>query len=169
MRSVLDRTLFVLGRAAAVAAPAGLVLWLCANLHIQGETLLVWCTAALDPIGRFLGMDGVILTAFLLALPANEIMLPIVLMAYLSGGSLTEIGSLTVFHDQLTAQGWTGLTAVCTILFCLFHWPCSTTCLTMAKETGSVKWTGLGVLLPTAVGVALCAVTAAAGRALGLG
>ena len=169
VRSVLDRTLFVLGRAAAVAAPAGLVLWLCANLHIQGETLLFWCTAALDPIGRFLGMDGVILTAFLLALPANEIMLPIVLMAYLSGGSLTEIGSLTVFHDQLTAQGWTGLTAVCTILFCLFHWPCSTTCLTMAKETGSVKWTGLGVLLPTAVGVALCAVTAAAGRALGLG
>ena len=169
IRSVLDRTVFVLGRAAAVAAPAGLILWLCANVEVEGQTILFWITHYLDPLGRFLGMDGVILAAFLLALPANEIMLPIVLMAYVSGGSLTEVGSLSGFHAQLAAQGWTGLTAVCTMLFCLFHWPCSTTCLTMAKETGSAKWTALGVVLPTAVGVALCAVTAAVGRALGLG
>jgi len=164
VRSVLDRTLFVLGRAVAVAAPAGLLIWLLANLRLGGTSLLAHCTGFLDPLGRFLGMDGVILMAFLLGWPANEIVVPIMLMAYLSQGTLVELGDLGALHTLLVEQGWTWLTAVCTILFSLFHFPCSTTCITIAKETKSVRWTLLAIALPTAIGVTLCALTAAAGR-----
>ena len=164
VRSVLDRTLFVLGRAAAVAAPAGLVIWLLANLRPGGVSVLARCTGLLDPLGRFLGLDGVILMAFLLGWPANEIVVPIMLMAYLSRGTLVELGDLGALRAVLAEQGWTWLTAVCTMLFSLFHWPCSTTCITIAKETGSLRWTLLAVALPTALGAALCALTAAVGR-----
>lgn len=166
VRSVLDRTLFVLGRAAAVAAPAGLLIWLCANVQVGGASLLVRLTDFLDPAGRLLGMDGVILMAFLLGWPANEIVVPTMLMGYLSLGTLTEPESAAALHDLLVRHGWTQLTAVCTILFSLFHWPCATTCLTIAKETRSVKWTALAVLVPTAAGVCLCAAVAAVWRAL---
>ncbi len=169
VRSVLDRTLFVLGRAVAVAAPAGAAIWLLANVTVGGASLLAWCTGFLDPFARWFGLDGVILMAFILGWPANEIVLPVMLMAYLSAGSLVEFDSLAALGQLLTQQGWTWLTAVCAMLFSLFHWPCSTTCLTVYKETGSVKWTALAVALPTALGLGLCFVVTAAARLLGVG
>ena len=169
VRSVLDRTLFVLGRAVAVAAPAGAAIWLLANVTVGGASLLAWCTGFLDPFARWFGLDGVILMAFILGWPANEIVLPVMLMAYLSAGSLVEFDSLAALGRLLTQQGWTWLTAVCAMLFSLFHWPCSTTCLTVYKETGSVKWTALAVALPTALGLGLCFVVTAAARLLGVG
>ena len=168
VRSVLDRTLFVLARAAAVAAPAGAVIWLMANLTVGDASLLAHCTGFLDPFARWFGLDGVILMAFLLGWPANEIVLPVMLMAYLATGSLVEFDDLAALGRLLTQQGWTWLTAVCTMLFSLFHWPCSTTCLTICKETGSVKWTALSVLLPTALGLGLCLCLTAAARLLGI-
>ena len=168
VRSVLDRTLFVLGRAAAVAAPAGALLWLCANVSTGGLSLLDRCAALLDPFAWWLGLDGAILTAFLLGSPANEIVLPVLLMCYLSAGSLVDTGELTALGDVLRAHGWTELTAACTLLFTLVHWPCATTCLTIHRETGSAKWTLLAILLPTALGMLLCALTAAIARGLGL-
>ena len=167
VRSVLDRTLFVLGRAVAVAAPAGLVIWLCANMQVGNASILSHITTLLDPLGRLMGMDGVILMAFVLGWPANEIVMPIILMAYLSQGTLVDASDLTALGGLLRANGWTQQTAVCTMLFSLFHWPCSTTCLTIAKETGSVKWTALSVALPTLVGAVLCMLTAAVFRFVG--
>ncbi|MCI8839556.1 MAG: ferrous iron transporter B [Oscillospiraceae bacterium] len=169
VRSVLDRTLFVLGRAVAVAAPAGAAIWLMANVTVGDISLLARCTGFLDPFARWFGLDGVILMAFILGWPANEIVLPVMLMAYLSAGSLVEFDSLAALGELLTQQGWTWLTAVCAMLFSLFHWPCSTTCLTVYKETGSVKWTALAVVLPTALGLGLCLAVTAAARLLGVG
>ena len=168
VRSIFDRTLFVLGRAAAVAAPAGLVIWLMANVTASGQTLLTHFTQFLDPFGRLLGMDGVILMGFILGFPANEIVIPLILMAYMSGGSLVEFSSLGQLQALLVQNGWTGLTALCTILFALMHWPCSTTLWTIGKETQSVKWTLAAFLLPTLAGMAVCFITACAGRLLGL-
>ena len=156
VRSVLDRTLFVLGRAAAVAAPAGLVIWLMGNVAVAGQSLLAHCTGFLDPFARLLGLDGVILMAFLLGWPANEIVIPVMLMGYLSTGTLVEFGELPRLGELLTANGWSGTTAVCTMLFSLFHWPCSTTCITVYKETRSLTWTAWSILLPTALGILLC-------------
>ena len=156
VRSVMDRTLFVLGRAAAVAAPAGALLWLLANVQVDGAPLLMALAGALDPLGRLLGMDGVILLAFLLGFPANEIVLPIAVMIYSMGGSLTELGELSALRPLLAENGWTAVTALCVMLFSLCHWPCSTTLLTIKKETGSAKWTALSALLPTALGALLC-------------
>ena len=169
VRSVLDRTLFVLGRAVAVAAPAGLVIWLCANVTVGGTSILDWCTGFLDPFGRLLGMDGTILMAFLLGFPANEIVIPIILMSYLSTGTLQDTGSLEALRELLVSNGWTWTTALCTMLFSLFHWPCSTTCLTIARETRSIQWTVLAVAIPTALGMCLCLLTASAARLLGAG
>ncbi len=168
VRSVLDRTLFVLGRAVAVAAPAGAVIWLMANVNFGDMSLLAHCTGALDPFARVFGLDGVILMAFLLGWPANEIVLPVMLMAYLSSGSLVEFEDLAALGQLLVQQGWTWLTAVCAMLFSLFHWPCSTTCLTVYKETGSVRWTALAIALPTALGLGLCLIVSTAARLLGL-
>ncbi len=156
VRSVLDRTLFVLGRAAAVAAPAGVLLWLVANLSVGGTSLLNHGAAFLDPLGRLLGLDGVILIAFILGFPANEIVVPIMIMAYLSQGSLTEFSSLADLQQLLLQQGWTWVTALCAILFSLMHWPCSTTLLTVYKETGSKKWTFAAFLIPTLCGALVC-------------
>ncbi len=168
VRSVLDRTLFVLGRAVSVAAPAGAVIWLMANVTVGDATLLAHCTGFLDPFARLFGLDGVILMAFILGWPANEIVLPVMLMAYLATGSLVEFDDLASLGRLLAQHGWTWLTAVCAMLFSLFHWPCSTTCLTICKETGSVKWTALAVALPTALGLGLCLCVTAAARLLGL-
>lgn len=164
VRSVMDRTLFVLGRAAAVAAPAGAVLWLLANIGIGGENVLALLSRDLEPLGRLLGMDGAILLAFILGFPANEIVLPIAVMIYSMSGSLNELGELTALRPLLEAQGWTAMTALCVMLFSLCHWPCSTTLLTIKKETGSFKWTALSALLPTALGVALCMAVSALGQ-----
>ena len=168
VRSVLDRTLFVLGRAVSVAAPAGLLIWLCANVRVGGGSILDWCTGFLDPFARLLGLDGVILMAFLLGFPANEIVLPIIIMAYLSSGSLLALDDLEALRALLVDNGWTWLTAVCTMLFSLVHWPCSTTCLTIGKETGSAKWTLVSILLPTGIGMLVCFSVATTARLLGL-
>ena len=168
VRSVLDRTIFVLGRAAAVAAPAGLLIWLCANWAPGGLSLFARCAAALDGPGRLLGMDGVILTAFLLSCPANELFLPLLLMGYLSTGVLAEPEDLAALGRLLTESGWTGLTAVCVLLFTLFHWPCTTTCLTVWRETGKVRWAAASAVIPTLLGGLLCLTAASAARLLGL-
>lgn len=156
VRSLLDRTLFVLGRAVTAAAPAGLLIWLLANITIGGTSLLSLLAGFLDPAGRLLGLDGVILMAFLLGFPANEIVLPIILMAYLETGTLVSMEDSASLYNLLTAHGWTVKTAVCMAVFSLFHWPCVTTCLTIKKETGSLKWTAVSILLPAAAGCILC-------------
>ena len=156
VRSILDRTLFVLGRAVMVAAPAGLLIWTAANVTLGGESILVRLAGFLQPLGALMGLDGFILLAFLLGFPANEIVVPCILMGYLSAGSLTDYAGLAELHGLLTAHGWTAATAVCVLVFTMFHFPCGTTCFTIWKETKSVKWTALAVLLPTAVGIALC-------------
>lgn len=164
VRSVFDRTLYVLGRAAVVAAPAGAVLWVIANVSIGGNSLLTHCAAFLDPLGRLLGMDGVILTAFVLGFPANEIVIPIAVMAYTMGETLVEVGSLSDMQEILLANGWTPLTAICTILFSLLHWPCSTTVMTIKKETGSLKWTLAAIAIPTLCGAVVCIIVASTAR-----
>lgn len=155
--SIIDRTLFVLGRAVAVAAPAGLVIWLFANISYDGISILNYCSNFLDPFARILGLDGVILFAFILGFPANEIVIPIIIMSYMSTGSILNISDLSVLRDLLVSNGWTWSTAVSTMLFSLMHWPCSTTLLTVKKETGSLKWTAVSALVPTVCGIAICA------------
>ena len=159
VRSVLDRTLFVLARAAAVAAPAGAVIWLLANVDIGGASVFTHLTGLLAPLGQLLGMDGVILLAFVLAFPANELVMPLIVMGYLATGTLADVSDLAAFRTLLVANGWTVCTALCTLLFSVAHWPCSTTCLTIWKETHSVRWTLAAIALPTACGVALCLAT----------
>lgn len=156
LRSLLDRTLFVLGRAVLSAAPAGVIIWLAANITITDASLLTHCAGFLAPFARLMGLDGVILIAFILGIPANEIVLPIILMAYLSTGSLVQAESLTSLHTLLAVNGWTPVTALCTMLFSLLHWPCATTLLTIKKETGSLKWTFIAFLLPTVLGCCTC-------------
>lgn len=156
VRSVLDRTLFVLSRAVCVAAPAGLVIWLFANINIGGATLLSVCAEFLDPLARPLGLDGIIILSFILGFPANEIVLPLIIMGYMSSGTITDALTLAETKALLIANGWTPATAVSVMLFSLMHWPCSTTLLTIKKETGSLKWTLLAFLIPTLAGVAAC-------------
>ena len=160
VRSIFDRTLFVLGRAIVVAAPAGLLIWIMANVYVGDLSLLAHCSAFLDPFARLMGLDGVILMAFILGLPANEIVIPIIIMAYMAQGSLLEFDSLTQLKELLVANGWTWVTAVCTMLFSLMHWPCSTTLLTIRKETGGWKWVIASFLIPTLCGIALCMLVA---------
>ena len=157
VRSVCDRTLCILGRAAAVAAPAGILLWLLANLHAGGDTILACLTGFLDPLGRALGMDGTILVAFVLGFPANETVIPIMMLGYLAEGALAPGASLASLRAILLAHGWTPWTAVCVILFSLMHWPCSTTVWTIRRESGRARWAALACLLPTLCGAAACA------------
>lgn len=156
VRSILDRTLYVLGRAVAVAAPAGLIIWVFANVYVGELSLLSHCTEFLDPFAKLIGLDGVILFAFILALPANEIVIPIILMAYSSSGALIDYTGLSELGAILRANGWNAITAVCVIIFMLCHFPCSTTLITIKKESGSIKWAILGALLPTLIGLSLC-------------
>ncbi len=156
VRSVLDRTIFVLARACAAAAPCGLIIWLLANTTVGGSTLLVHISDFLDPLGSLMGLDGVILLAFILGFPANEIVIPIIIMTYLAQGSLLDISDTAQLHALLAENGWTLTTAICMVIFTLFHFPCATTCLTIKKETGSLKWTALSFILPTLTGMLLC-------------
>lgn len=158
VRSVFDRTLFVLSRAVCVSAPMGLVIWVLANVRVGGETLIAYASSFLDAPGRLMGLDGVLLLAFFLGFPANEIVLPVALMCYTSQGVLLEASDLSAVFAVLSQNGWTAVTGVCFILFSLMHFPCSTTLLTVYKETKSVKWTLLSFLLPTAYGFALCVI-----------
>lgn len=156
VRSIFDRTLFVLGRAISVAAPAGLVIWILANIGINGESLLTLIANFLNPFAKLMGLDGYILTAFILGIPANEIVLPIILMCYLKGGALVKIEDTVQIGQILIQNGWNMLTAMNVMLFTILHFPCATTLLTIKKETGSWKWTGISFLLPTICGILLC-------------
>lgn len=168
VRSIFDRTLFVLGRAVKVAAPAGLVIWIMANITIENVSLLTHCALFLDPFANLLGMDGYIMMAFILGLPANEIVIPILIMSYMSKGSMLELDSLSEMKQLFVDNGWTWLTAVSMMLFSLNHWPCATTLLTIRKETQSWKWTGVSFLVPTITGIVVCFVVAQGVTLLGL-
>ena len=159
VRSVLDRTLFVLGRSITVAIPAGIVIWLFANINIAGNSILNLIANFFNPFAKLMGLDGYILTAFILGLPANEIVLPIILMCYLNGSSLCNIDDLNFIGNVLISNGWTILTAINVMIFTVLHFPCSTTLLTIKKETGSIKWTILAFLLPTFCGIIVCIFT----------
>ncbi|MDP4117921.1 MAG: ferrous iron transport protein B [Bacillota bacterium] len=156
VRSFIDRTLFVLRRAVVVAIPAGAIIWLMANLTIGNTSLLSHCTTFLDPLGKLLGMDGYILTAFLLGFPANEIVIPLLLMGYTASGQMTEYQSAAALGGILKANGWTWVTAACVIIFSLMHFPCATTCQTIYKETKSLGWTIFAIIMPTITGMAVC-------------
>ncbi len=156
IRSILDRSLFVLGRAVIVAAPAGLVIWLLANIDINNISLLNHCANVLEPFANLFGLDGVILMAFILGFPANEIVFPIIIMTYMATGQIIELDNLEALKTLLIDNGWTITTAICVMLFSLMHWPCSTTCLTIKKESKSWKWTLISILIPTITGLIVC-------------
>ena len=158
--SIIDRTIFVLSRAVAVAAPAGLVIWLLTNINIGDTNIITHVAGFLDPIGKIIGLDGFILMAFIMGLPANEIVLPVLLMLYLTTGTMIEFGSIAHLREVLIDNGWTALTALNVMLFSLLHWPCSTTMWTIKKETGSMKWTAAAFLIPTCIAFGVCFVTA---------
>ena len=156
VRSILDRTIFVLGRAISVSVPAGALIWLLQNITIADSTLLSMFSSLLEPLGSIMGLSGAILAAFLLGIPANEIVIPILLMYYSQSGMLVESSGIVELGEILRNNGWTIITALCAILFSLNHFPCATTLWTIAKETKSVKWTTVSFLLPTLVGVVIC-------------
>lgn len=156
VRSFLDRTLAVLWRAVVVAAPCGLLIWVLANVTVGEFTLLAHFSKWLTPLGQAMGLDGVILLGFILGLPANEIVIPIIFMGYLAEGALVEVQGIAAIKSLLVANGWTWLTALNFMIFAIFHWPCGTTLLTIKKETGSWKWTLLSALLPTLFGIIIC-------------
>ena len=158
LRSLIDRTLFVLLRAVTVAAPCGLVIWLLANISSgpQNASVLSQICSFLDPAAKLFGMDGVILFAFVLGLPANEIVIPIIMMSYLATGNLTEYESIAQLKELFVNNGWTIKTAVCTCVFTMMHWPCATTLMTVAKETKSLKITALSFIVPAVSGFTVC-------------
>ena len=162
--SIIDRTVFVLLRAAAVAAPAGAVTWLLANIYVGELSILIHAANFLEPLGRAIGLDGFILIAFIAGFPANEIVMPVLLMAYMSTGALTDYESIDSLRQILMSCGWTVLTAINVMLFSLLHWPCSTTLLTIKKETGSLKWTFAAFIIPTGIAFIVCFVTTAVYR-----
>ena len=156
IRSILDRTLFVLGRAVIISIPAGVIIWMCANIHIADMSIINILGTFLNPFGHIIGMDGMIVLSFILGFPANEIVIPIMMMGYLSNNNLIDISNISVMKDILISNGWTIKTAICTLIFILFHFPCSTTLLTIKKETNSIKWTILSFVIPLIVGILLC-------------
>lgn len=160
IRSILDRTIFVLLRALVAAAPAGAIVWICANVEIGNATILTHASQFLNPIAIFFGLDGVILLAFILGFPANEIVFPIMIMAYTASSTPTEMENYTALKDLLVSNGWTATTAICTLIFTLLHFPCATSCMTVYKETKSVTHTLGAFALPTAFGLVLCAIAA---------
>lgn len=168
VRSIFDRTLFVLGRAIVVAAPAGIVIWLLANITVSDISLLSHCANFLNPFAQIIGLDGYILMAFILGFPANEIVIPIIIMSYMASGRIIELENYQELRNLLVANGWTWLTAVCVMLFSLMHWPCSTTCLTIKKETQSLKWTAISFVVPTITGIIVCFIVTTFVRFFGL-
>lgn len=166
--SIIDRTMFVLYRAVVVAAPAGIIIWIFANLYIGDVSILAYVAGILDPFAKVIGLDGFILMAFILGLPANEIVIPILLMSYMATGSMIELDNFVELGQVLRDNGWTYLTALNVMLFSLLHWPCATTLMTIKKETGSKKWTAVGFILPTVIGIGVCFVTTTIFRLFGL-
>lgn len=166
--SIIDRTMFVLGRAITVAAPAGIITWIFANVYIGDVSILAYVAGVLDPIGKVIGLDGFILMAFILGFPANEIAIPILLMSYLATGSMIELDNFVELGQVLRDNGWTYLTALNVMLFSLLHWPCTTTLMTIKKETGSNKWTFVGFMLPTIIAFIVCFLTTTIFKLVGL-
>ena len=156
IRSLIDRTWFVLKRAILVSAPAGLVIWILSNVSVNGVTLLKSLSLILNPFGEFIGMDGVILVAFILGFPANEIVIPIMIMGYMSLGMITDMNDLSLLKELFIDNGWSVVTAICVMIFSLFHFPCLTTILTIKKETGKWKWCFLSFIIPLIIGIILC-------------
>ena len=159
IRSIFDKIIFILGRAVVIAAPAGLIIWLLANVKVSSISLLDYFTTFLEPVGNMMGLDGVILMAFILGFPANEIVIPLMLMGYMQNSTVTETSNLFELKKILVQNGWTYLTAINFMIFSLFHFPCSTTVLTIKKEVGSLKWAIFAILFPTIIGVTLCSLT----------
>ena len=141
-----------------IAAPAGLIIWLLSNVYIYDKSILIYISNFLDPLGKFMGLDGIILTAFILGFPANEIVIPLIIMGYLKTGSIAEFSSLIELKNLLVENNWTITTALCFICFSLMHWPCSTTLLTIKKECGSIKYTLMAFFIPTICGITVCAI-----------
>ncbi len=168
--SLIDRTVFVLYRAVVMAVPAGGLIWILSNIHLGGQSLTAWISAGLDPFGRALGLDGVIILAYIIAIPANEIVVPAILMAYTQSRMMVQIDNMGQLQALLVGeQNWTLLTALCLMLFSLLHNPCSTAIWTIWKETQSVKWTAIGALMPLAIAVAVTFLVAQSVRFIGLG
>ncbi|EIF5083694.1 ferrous iron transport protein B [Clostridium perfringens] len=159
VRSIFDRTLYVLGRAIAIAAPAGAVIWIFSNIMIGDSSILTICANYLSPLANAIGVDGYILMAFILGLPANEIVMPIIIMSYLRATTMLELDNLYELKELLVANGWTILTAINVMILCLMHYPCGTTLWTIKKETKSFKWTALSFLIPTVAGIVICFIT----------
>ena len=158
--SIIDRTVFVLSRAAVVAAPAGAITWLLANIYVGDLSILIHAANLLEPLGRIIGLDGFILMAFIAGFPANETVIPVLLMAYMTTGRLTDFESIDSLRQILVSNGWTRLTAINAMLFSLLHWPCSTSLWTIKKETGSLKWTLAAFIIPTGIAFLVCFITA---------
>lgn len=156
LRSLLTKVCSVLWRAVAVAAPMGLFIFILSNVSVAGESLVSHAAGFLEPVGKIMGLDGKILLAFILGLPANEIVIPILIMLYTSGGVFGGELGISAMGELFSANGWSGVTFICMSLFALFHWPCSTSIITAYKETGSKKYTAVATLLPCAVGFILC-------------
>ena len=159
IRSILDRTIFVLGRAIMISVPAGIVIWLLANINIGNNAVLFYLKEFLKPLGNVMGLDGTILLAFILGLPANEIVIPIMLMIYLQTTTLTDYSSLEQLRTLLVQNNWTIITAISFLIFTICHFPCGTTILTIKKETNSLKWTILSIVIPSVTGIILCVIT----------
>lgn len=164
VHSILNKTLNVLARAAMVSFPAGIVLWIMANVNINDISIFSHLTSFLEPFSRLMGLDGVILLAFIMALPANETVMPIIIMGYMAASSISEVMDTHMLHEILASNGWNVITAICVMTFTLFHWPCSTTLLTIKKETGSIFWTFIATITPTIVGIVLCMIIAFTGK-----
>lgn len=159
IRSIFDRTLFVLGRAVSVALPAGIIIWLFANIHFNDISILTYVANFFDPFAKLMGLDGYILTAFILGFPANEIVLPIILMSYMQTGTLVNLEDNFAIGQILLQNGWTLITAINVMIFTLLHFPCSTTLMTIKKETGKWKWSLIAFVLPTVCGIIICMCT----------
>ncbi len=159
VRSIFDRTLFVLGRAASAALPAGIIIWLFANINFNDISILTYVANFFDPFAKLMGLDGYILTAFILGLPANEIVLPIILMSYMQTGTLVNLEDNFAIGQILLDNGWTLITAINVMIFTLLHFPCSTTLMTIKKETGKWKWSLISFALPTVCGIIVCMCT----------
>ena len=159
VRSIFDRTLYVLGRAIVIAAPAGAVIWIFSNIMIGDSSILTICADYLSPLANAIGVDGYILMAFILGLPANEIVMPIIIMSYLRATTMLELDNLYELKELLVANGWTILTAINVMILFLMHYPCGTTLWTIKQETKSFKWTALSFLIPTVAGIVICFIT----------
>jgi ferrous iron transport protein B len=166
--SLIDRTIFVLWRAIQTAAPAGAVIWILGNIYVDGISLAQQIANFLNPLGVLIGLDGVILLAYIIAIPANEIVVPTMMMVYMGTSMMTDIPSVDSLYTLLVdGYGWTMLTAVNLMLFSLLHNPCATTILTIRKETGSRKWATFGALMPLSLAFLVTFITASIARALG--